>query len=166
MHYVGILWGAANSHLEVTIIIIGVAFELSASVRSCMVKQTANFSNSYHYRIPQCFKRNNLNFDWMSFTMNENTVLNICDKNWTLTARASYRILSSEQIQLSNMLQVTVSWMTPARFLGVIEDVSRSRPRPKNGDLVDGEIVSISYKSGLYKIFVNTLVFNFNILIP
>ena len=47
--------------------------------------------------------------------------------------------------------KITVSWLTPARYAGVTEDVARSRLKCRESNISVGAVVSITYKSGLHK---------------
>lgn len=58
---------------------------------------------------------------------------------------------------MSTNSKVNIRWMTPARFEGVVEEVSQSRVRSKKRPLEEGSEVSVTYKSGVYKARVLSL---------
>ena len=79
------------------------------------------------------------------------------------TSSFDFKCVTSLQLYKKSLImsRITVSWLTPARFAGMEEEVCRSRIKAKGGNLVVGSVVHIMYKSSTFKAKIISLTGEF-----
>ena len=79
------------------------------------------------------------------------------------TSSFDFECVTSLQLHKKSLImsRITVSWLTPAQFAGMEEEVCRSRIKAKGAELVVGSVVPIVYKSSTFKAKIISLTSEF-----